>query len=84
MKVFKNLDEIKEIEYTATALGNFDGVHLGHQELIREAVKQAKAKGLKSAVFTFSNHPKNVISGTNMVKIIIYNDEKEELPENIC
>ncbi|MBQ6685994.1 MAG: adenylyltransferase/cytidyltransferase family protein, partial [Firmicutes bacterium] len=81
MKVFKNLDEIKEIEYTATALGNFDGVHLGHQELIREAVKQAKAKGLKSAVFTFSNHPKNVISGTNMVKNIIYNDEKEELLE---
>ncbi|MBQ4577054.1 MAG: bifunctional riboflavin kinase/FAD synthetase [Firmicutes bacterium] len=81
MKVFKNLDEIKEIEYTATALGNFDGVHLGHQELIREAVKQAKVKGLKSAVFTFSNHPKNVISGTNMVKNIIYNDEKEELLE---
>ena len=81
MKVFKSLDEIKNIEATATALGNFDGVHLGHQELIREAVKQAREKGLKSAVFTFSNHPKNVISGTNMVKNIIYNDEKEALLE---
>jgi riboflavin kinase/FMN adenylyltransferase len=83
MKVFKSLDEIKNIEATATALGNFDGVHLGHQELIREAVKQAREKGLKSAVFTFSNHPKNVISGTNMVKNIIYNDEKEEILESM-
>ena len=81
MKVFKSLDEIKDIECTATALGNFDGVHLGHQALISEAVKQAKEKGLKSAVFTFSNHPKNVISGTNMVKNIIYNDEKEDILE---
>jgi len=81
MKVFKQLDEIQDIDDTATALGNFDGIHLGHQALIAEAVRQAKAKGLKSAVFTFSNHPKNVISGTNMVKNIIYSDEKEAIFE---
>lgn len=81
MKIFKELNEIQNIENTATALGNFDGIHLGHQALMKEAVRQAKAKGLKSAVFTFSNHPKNVISETNMVKNIIYNDEKEGIFE---
>lgn len=81
MKVFKSIEEIQNIEETATALGNFDGIHLGHQALIREAVTQARRKGLKSAVFTFSNHPKNVISGTNMVKNIIYCDEKVAILE---
>lgn len=81
MKVFKSIEEIQNIEETATALGNFDGIHLGHQALIREAVTQARQKGLKSAVFTFSNHPKNVISGTNMVKNIIYCDEKVAILE---
>lgn len=81
MKVFKKLDEIQNIDDTVTALGNFDGIHLGHQALIAETVRQAKAKDLKSAVFTFSNHPKNVISQTNMVKNIIYADEKEAIFE---
>ena len=38
-------------------LGNFDGVHLGHQALIEETVRVAKAKGLKAGIVTFSPHP---------------------------
>lgn len=40
---------------TAVALGFFDGVHLAHRELIKRTVKEAKSRGLKSAVFTFSS-----------------------------
>lgn len=61
MEIFETLDEIQNLEPTAVALGNFDGVHLGHQELIKKAVEKAKADGLKAAVFTFSNHPKNLL-----------------------
>lgn len=39
------------------ALGFFDGVHLGHQAVIKSAVNFAKENGLKSAVITFKNHP---------------------------
>lgn len=63
------------------ALGNFDGVHKGHQELISKAVKTAKKHGIKSAVFTFSNHPRNTIAGKKPVENIIYNEEKAELIE---
>ena len=79
MLVFNSLDEINNIEETAVALGSFDGVHLGHQELIRRTVDAAKKMGLKSAVFTFSNHPKNVIVGKDAVKNILYKREKEEI-----
>ena len=71
MKIFYSLEEIGEIESTAVALGNFDGIHKGHQVLIREAVRLAEKNGLKSAVFTFSNHPKNVLAGSCVVQKLI-------------
>ena len=81
MRIFNSLDEIGEIGETAAALGNFDGIHKGHQALIDEAVKTAAADGLKSAVFTFSNHPRNVLAGDYVVKNVIYADEKVRLLE---
>ena len=65
MKVFETLDDIKNIEPCAVALGNFDGVHLGHQELIKKAVECAREEGLKAAVFSFSTHPKNLLPKEN-------------------
>lgn len=81
MKIFNSLDEIENIEETAVALGNFDGIHKGHQALISEAVRTAKAEGLKSAVFTFSNHPRNVLAGKSVVKNIVCSDEKIRILE---
>ena len=78
MQIFNSLEEITNIEPTVIALGNFDGVHLGHQELIFRAVKSAKSSGYKSAVFTFSNHPKNLLPGKK-VKNILYKEEKAEI-----
>ena len=81
MKVFNSLEEISGIEATAVALGNFDGIHRGHQALIEEAVRSAGERGLRSAVFTFSNHPRNVLAGRCVVKNLIYADEKIRLLE---
>ncbi len=83
MKVYKSLEEIKDIEPTVIALGNFDGVHKGHQELIRRCTDAAKTAGIKSAVFTFSNHPRNVMKLGAEVKNIIYSSDKEEIMEKL-
>lgn len=83
MIVYHNLEEIKDIAPTAVALGNFDGVHLGHQELIRRMVEYADQGGLKSAVFTFSNHPRNLLPGAKPVKSILYKEEKEQIMESL-
>ncbi|MGP1569565.1 MAG: bifunctional riboflavin kinase/FAD synthetase [Eubacteriales bacterium] len=77
MEVFNNLEEIKINESTVVALGNFDGVHVGHQQLIKNAVEFAHLQGLKSAVFTFSNHPRN-LGKKDAVKSIQDADEKAE------
>ena len=79
MKVFKSLDDIKDIKETVVAVGNFDGIHVGHQALIKRTVKSARISGIKSAVFTFNNHPKNVLAGKRVIKNIMYPEEKLEM-----
>ena len=83
MKIFNNIDEIREIEPCCVALGNFDGVHAGHQALILRAVEKAKERNLKSGVFSFFTHPKNLFAGKNVVKNIIYQEEKAALIEKL-
>lgn len=46
---------------SVVALGMFDGMHMGHRELIMRAVHAARSKGLRSIVYTFENHPLSVI-----------------------
>lgn len=48
-------------EGLSLAIGFFDGVHLGHQEVIRRAVSAARRKGLTPAVMTFDPHPRVVL-----------------------
>ena len=83
MKIFNSLDEIKDIRPCAVALGNFDGVHKGHQQLISKAVKAAGKHGIAAAVFTFSNHPRGMVEGGKEVRNIMYQEEKIALIEKL-
>lgn len=61
------LDENSELKTSgivcSVALGMFDGVHLGHREVISRAVEHAKATKTKSAVITLANHPRELTEG---------------------
>nr|WP_237088724.1 adenylyltransferase/cytidyltransferase family protein [Paenibacillus larvae] len=48
-------------EKQVMAIGQFDGVHLGHQEVIGRALSMASEKKIPSAVMTFYPHPKEVL-----------------------
>lgn len=48
-------------EPVVLTIGKFDGVHLGHQHLIRTVVEHAQAQGMRSAVLTFNPHPTTVL-----------------------
>ena len=56
MKVFRHFPASSEP--SVVAIGNFDGVHLGHQALLKTLMSTALEKGLKSAVMTFEPHPR--------------------------
>lgn len=56
MEIISNTIEFNIPEETAVALGKFDGIHLGHRELLKLALEKKK-EGLKTAVFTFSPSP---------------------------
>ncbi|MFN2178843.1 MAG: hypothetical protein ACK2UV_05115, partial [Candidatus Promineifilaceae bacterium] len=57
------LAELSDRRPTYLALGSFDGVHLGHQAVLRQMVAEAQGDGVRSAVLTFFPHPKRVLSG---------------------
>ncbi|QZT36341.1 bifunctional riboflavin kinase/FAD synthetase [Halosquirtibacter xylanolyticus] len=61
MKIYYNLDHVS-ISNSAITVGTFDGLHLGHQYLIKELVRRAKIKGLESVVFTFDPYPQEVFA----------------------
>ena len=61
MKIYTNLE--KQITPLCVALGYFDGIHKGHQKVIRSAV-ELKKQGLIPTVFTFNQNPKSIIFGT--------------------
>ena len=82
MKIFNDINDIKNIEKTVIALGNFDGIHKGHQELIKRTTENAKIANLKSAVFTFANHPKN-LHDQHKIKNIISFEEKIKVLEKL-
>lgn len=60
------------------AIGDFDGVHLGHREVIGRAVNEAKRLSIPSAVMTFHPHPREVLGSAENLSYLTTLDEKIE------
>ncbi len=75
----KIIDSSIHLEPTVVVLGNFDGVHLGHQLLLDKAEEIAREEKLKKAIFTFNPHPSFVLSGREPVDMILTIEEKERI-----
>jgi riboflavin kinase/FMN adenylyltransferase len=58
MKTFTDISTLTDSRPAVLAIGNFDGVHLGHQALMRQAVTIAREKNMAAAVMTFEPHPR--------------------------
>ena len=85
MKIIRNLQEITSpIPGAVVTIGNFDGVHLGHREIFRRVVRQARATGGTSVVFTFVPHPLKLLDPTRAPRLINTYAEKERLIAASC
>src|SRR5579883_1357436 len=60
----------------AVTIGNFDGVHIGHQHLIGAVVQKARENGWKAAVLTFDPHPTRVVAPAKAPKLLSSTEER--------
>jgi FAD synthase len=59
-------------------VGNFDGVHVGHQEILRIVTERARGRGGESAVYTFEPHPRKVLRPAAAPKLLTTLEQKLE------
>lgn len=84
MRIIEDILDIEEyLKDSYVAIGTFDGVHFGHQKLIKLAVEKAKKNGGHSVVFTFSSHPMELINIEKAPRNINTIREKLYLLENL-
>ncbi len=60
-------------------VGSFDGVHRGHQAVLKEIVRRARARGLASLLVTFEPHPLEVVNPAAAPRLLTLPDEKREI-----
>lgn len=85
MKLIQGLKRIKEGrgKDLVLAIGVFDGVHLGHQKIIKMVVERARQINGTSMVLTFDPHPRSLINPENSPRPITLMDEKISIFESL-
>ncbi len=80
MKIIDNLDKIHEpFKNAVITIGNFDGVHIGHQALFHEVIETAEDIGGTSIAMTFDPHPIRVLKQNGHPPLITLYEQKAEL-----
>lgn len=79
MKVLEGIERLgHSLAKTVVTLGNFDGVHLGHQALLRRTVAAANSAGVPSVVFTFDPHPAAILRPDSAPKPLLTRSQQIE------
>ena len=76
MKIIRSITAFNSSEKTIVTIGTFDGIHIGHQKILKDLIKTAKKEGKKSVLLTFFPHPRMVLQKEN--KILLLNTIKEK------
>jgi riboflavin kinase/FMN adenylyltransferase len=80
MKVIEKIEHIEmPIHNAVVTIGNFDGVHIGHQALLQTVVEKAHRIGGTAIALTFDPHPMRVISANGHPPLITLKEQKAEL-----
>lgn len=90
MRILTSLDAFKKdpAKPLIVGLGNFDGLHLGHQALVHHVLEQARVLGGTAAVLTFQNHPQQVLHPNTKPPLLLPPDYKlflfKEMGLDLC
>jgi riboflavin kinase/FMN adenylyltransferase len=69
-RVYHCLEDAVDFGPCALTIGNFDGVHAGHRQILECVIQAARASGWKSAVLTFSPHPATIVAPARAPKLL--------------
>ncbi|MBI3544499.1 MAG: bifunctional riboflavin kinase/FAD synthetase [Deltaproteobacteria bacterium] len=84
MRVFRGYEEIKEaFPRPIVTIGNYDGLHLGHRQIIESVIERARKVKGTSVVYTFRPHPHLALTPDEELQLINTYDEKLALLEGI-
>ena len=83
MKIYYDINDFEQVPNAVVTIGTFDGVHRGHQEILKNMVCRAHEIGGESVVVTFYPHPRQVLSSDANIKFITTQEEKIHLLESL-
>jgi riboflavin kinase/FMN adenylyltransferase len=84
MEIFRHIDDHGlSARASVATLGNFDGIHLGHQALVQSAVNDARRLGIPSVILTFEPHPLKILMPERAPKLILAHKDKMQLLQSL-
>ena len=81
MRIFDNLKSYSSKKESILTIGTFDGVHVGHNKILKRLIQDSKKNNLSSLVMTFFPHPRMILNKSHEIKMIDTIDEKINLLE---
>ncbi len=83
MQVHRNLEQLPSFKNAIITIGTFDGVHLGHQKIIRQLKEEAKQHDGETVIITFHPHPRKIVSSVpGDIRLLTTLDERIGLLED--
>ena len=84
MEIFRGIADLsRNFERPVLTLGNFDGVHLGHQAILKLVIDRAKARAGESILYTFEPHPRRVLQAESNLRLLDTFEQKVETLQNL-
>ncbi len=83
MNTYQSIFDYKNNKKSILTLGTFDGVHIGHQKIIKKLVEQAVNDDYESVLLTFFPHPRMVLKQDERIQLLNTIDEKMQLIEKL-
>ena len=84
MKIYRSLEEFTSLDNAIVTIGTFDGVHVGHQKILKKLIDCAKENQCESVLLTFFPHPRLIINPNDESLRLINDIEEKMCPEAIA
>ncbi len=84
MKIYHDINDFQQVDNAVVTIGNFDGVHLGHREILKNLISEAKKNHGETVIVTFFPHPRKVLNiNTKNLKFITSIEDKLHIFEKL-